>query len=112
MIAAILILTGLLALGGLVVIGALVKMIRSGDYSSLVGNSRDRDRHQASHPQPALVAPASLAITKSEKIPLQLWPLESFQPAVAHFLPDLTDPRQRRKVAEGLREIIEIDQTP
>src|SRR5689334_3603384 len=83
------VLAGTVGLGGLVIIGLLLRMVISGDYSSLVGDNA-----------PHRVGPVLAEITAVTYANNQL--------AVAHFVPnplETTDPAKISMVAGGLAQI-------
>jgi hypothetical protein len=96
------IVTVLIALGGLVLICLLLNMLRTGDYSALVGNTGQRSARAQSQ------ATLTLAATTTTFADLADVLLLRREPEVAHFSEDpleLTDEVQKKKVAEDLAKI-------
>jgi len=94
------IVTLLIALGALILICLLLNMVRTGDYSALVGSNPgagQRNENVQSRP-----APASTFGDLADILLLRR------EPEVAHFSEDpleLTDGAQRKKISEDLVKI-------
>jgi len=100
------ILTVLIALGGLVLICLLLNMVRTGNYSALVGNTGQRSARGGAHTQShATLTPSARTTTFADLADVLLL---RRAPEVAHFSEDpleLTDEAEKNKVAEDLVKI-------